>query len=334
MLVGFWVISIFLPTVTSSGATYYLRAGTSKKQLINDLYQQGIISHPVFFKLYIYSQKKAHLKTGEYLFNKGASPYSIWQQVITGTGFVLHPFTIVPGWSFADLRQALATSELKPVTAPLTNTEIMAQLGYPQMSPEGVFFPETYHYTRDVPDTVVLKQAFELMKQHLNDAWEKRDPNLPYQDAYAALTAASLIEKEAYLPEEQPIIAGVLVNRLRANMLLQFDPTVIYGLGKRYTGKIRKEDLLDDNPYNTYIYHGLPPTPIAMPGMGAIEAAVHPIQHHYYYFVARGDGSHQFSKNLNDHKEAVEKSAQAQAQTDSLNDGKWRFYLHKPFKSN
>jgi UPF0755 protein len=187
----------------------------------------------------------------------------------------------------------------------MTDKDLMLLLGDGNRSPEGLFMPETYYFSRGDSDLTILKRAHQLMQQKLNTAWNSRAADLPYQDAYQALIAASLIEKEAYLAKEQPIISGVLVNRLRKNMLLQFDPTIIYGLGSAYQGKIFKKDLTTDTPYNTYLHRGLPPTPIASPGITAITAAVHPAQHNYFYFVAVGDGSHQFTTNLQDHHQAV-----------------------------
>jgi UPF0755 protein len=198
------------------------------------------------------------------------------------------------------------TEGLHHLTSELTDEAIM-QLLQTNLSPEGNFLPETYFYTKGNADVMLLKQSFQLLQTKFAAAWEKRAINLPYKNTYEALIAASLIEKEAYLDSERPMIAGVLVNRLRHNMLLQFDPTIIYGLGDNYTGKIYKSDLTKDTPYNTYLHAGLPPTPIAMPSMGSIEAALHPIEHDYYYFVARGDGSHQFSKTLSEHNAAVVK---------------------------
>ena len=181
----------------------------------------------------------------------------------------------------------------------------MNRLGDAALAPEGQFFPETYYYTKGSSDLVILKRAFDLMQSNLKEAWETRSPNLPYKNVYEALIAASLIEKEAYFDAERPVIAGVLVNRIRKNMLIQFDPTVIYGLGLRYNGKIHKQDLLENTPYNTYVHKGLPPTPIAMPGRTSINAALHPDNTDYLYFVARSDKSHQFSKTLFEHQAAV-----------------------------
>ena len=190
-------------------------------------------------------------------------------------------------------------------------------MGDGAISPEGEFFPETYNYTMNVSDLVILKRAYDLMQNKLNIAWQTRSATLPYKSAYDALIAASLIEKEAYLDKERPIISGVIINRLNKNMLLQIDATVIFGLGSRYNGKIYKTDLIEDTAYNSYVHKGLPPTPIAMPGMASINAAIHPQQHDYLFYVAKGDHSHQFSKTLIEHDAAIR--AAQQLHTSSMN---------------
>ncbi len=309
-LIIFWYSLCTSVVSQPNGYVYYLRPNLSKKTLISELAQQGVLTHPWLFSLYIYPQKKAQLKTAEYVFPPGSTPRSIWRQVTTGTGVLYHTFTIIPGWSFNQLRQALAQAQsMQHLTASLTDLEIMERLGQPALSPEGEFFAESYYYTRDTQDLVILKRAFILMQKKLEEIWQMRSPGLPYHKAYDALIAASLIEKEAYLDTERPIIAGVLINRLNKGMLLQFDPTVIYGLGTRYDGKIHKKDLQENTLYNTYLHKGLPPTPIAVPGWSSLEAAVKPQQHGYYYFVAKGDGSHQFSETLVDHNVAVKQAA-------------------------
>jgi UPF0755 protein len=306
-----WLYAFYVPEVVNEhGAVYELKPGTSVKRMVTEMHEQGIVEHPIVFALFAYSHLKTPLKTGEYLFPKGSTPYTMWKQVTNGTGFMNYPFTIVPGWTFIQLRNALQRSnKLRQLSANMSEKQIMNRLGAPDRDPEGQFFPETYYYTKDSPDLVILKRAYDLMQLNLKEAWESRAPNLPYKDVYEALIAASLIEKEAYLDVERPIIAGVLINRIRKNMLIQFDPTVIYGLGLRYNGKIHKQDLLENNPYNTYVHKGLPPTPIAMPGMISINAALHPENTDYLYFVARGDKSHQFSKTLNEHQAAVAKAS-------------------------
>jgi UPF0755 protein len=317
-----WLYFLFTPVISKKeGYVYYLRPGTSKKAMMAELTQQGIISHPFLYSLFVYPQKNAQLKTAEYFFPKGSTPYSIWKQITSGKGLYYRPFSIIPGWSFNQLRHALSQAQgIRHSTAKLNDNQIMQRLGNStltpegEFSPEGEFFPETYYYTRGISDLVILKHAFNLMQNRLTKAWENRAQKLPYKTAYEALIAASLIEKEAYLNSERPVISGVLVNRLKRNMLLQFDPTVIYGLGQRYDGKIHKENLLDNNPYNTYIHRGLPPTPIAIPSMKSIEAIMHPQQNDYLYFVAKGDGSHQFSKTLTEHNAAVDSAMKQQHQ--------------------
>src|SRR5579883_139575 len=296
--ISLWFYSLFTPVVTDEhGVVYYLRPGTSKAAALSELANQGLLPYPTLFSFYAGLDRHAYLKTGEYLFPKGSTPFSIWRQLTQGTGHYYHSLTIIPGWSFTQLRQALSQADgLRHLTAQQNDQYLMSMLGHANLAPEGEFFPETYLYTRGVTDLLVLKHAFDLMQKKLDQAWQQRAPDLPYKTPYEALIAASLIEKEAHLEIERPIIAGVLVNRLRKGMLLQCDPTVIYGMGTHYTGKIHKENLLKDTPYNTYIHTGLPPTPIAMPSMLSIEAALHPQQNDYYYFVAKGDGSHQFSK--------------------------------------
>lgn len=298
---------IFIPQVTSSnGIVYQLHSGSGKRRFLQELTSQRVINHPYLFSLYTLFHLRSQLKAGEYVFPQGATSYSIWKQVTEGKGLSYHAFTIVPGWTFKQLKdELLQTPNLRHVISTMSDQEIMAELGAKQASPEGQFFPETYYYTIDNPDIVILKRAYDLMQERLEAAWQNRQAGLPYKTSYDALIAASLIEREAYLNAERPIIAGVLVNRLHANMLLQFDPTVIYGMGDKYQGKIRKEDLTTNTPYNTYVNKGLPPTPIAMPSYDSIKAALHPQVSNYLYFVAKGDGSHQFSETLLEHHEAV-----------------------------
>jgi peptidoglycan lytic transglycosylase G len=306
-----WLHYLFTPALNKE-VVYYLKPGTSRMRFVNELTQQHIISAKGYFAFYLYSQiifsdKHAHLKTGEYLFPIGSTPISIVKQVTNGTGLFYRPFTIVPGWTFTQLRQTLTqTPTFRHVLQALNTQQLMGIFGNQHLSPEGQFYPDTYHYTRNVPDLIILKRAFALMQSHLQKIWRDRDILVPYKNPYDMLIAASLIEKEAYLKKEMPIIAGVLVNRLNKDMLLQFDPTVIYGMGTRYTGKIFKSDLEEDTAYNTYLHKGLPPTPIAFPSLAAIDAAAHPMKHEYYYFVAKGNGEHQFSKTLVEHNKAVQ----------------------------
>jgi len=305
---GTWIKFLYTPIVNNhSGYKFMVPAGASMKSVVNDLYDKNIISNRFYFSMLVRMRGDSQLlKAGEYFFPDGTTPSKMLNQMVTGTGIVYRAFTIVPGWNFKDLSDALFNNtSIRHKLPHMTNQELMKILGHPDLDPEGQFFPDTYFFAEGTYDIVILKRSFKAMQTKLNAAWQKRALGLPYQNPNEALIAASLIEKEAYLAEEQPRIAGVLVNRLRKDMLLQFDPTVIYGMGVRYAGSIHKEDLLENTPYNSYIHKGLPPTPIAMPSLGAIIAVLHPEQNNYLYFVARGDGSHQFSETLTEHNDAV-----------------------------
>jgi len=312
--IGLMLYFLFTPVITQKeGASYYLRPGATKKIVAYDLSQQGIINHPMLLLLYAFPHKNYALKTGEYYFPKGSTPYSIWKQFRNGTGRLYHPFAVIPGWNFKQLRaELLKTQGLRHTTAAFTDNQIMERLGYPNLSPEGEFFPDTYNYTRGDTDLGILKRAFNLMQIKLQKVWNSRASELPYQNAYEALIAASMIEKEGYLDKERPLIAGVLINRLKKGMLLQIDATIIFGLGDRYDGKIYKQNLREDTPYNTYLHKGLPPTPIAMPGLSSLQAATHPQQNNFYYYVAKGNGSHEFSTTLQEHYDAVQSTVNQQ----------------------
>lgn len=307
-ILALFIYVLFIPVVyTSQGYSFYVRPGMSKRAVIAELAAQDLLHIPKLFYLYTYPHSDAQIKTGEYQFPKGSTPHSIWNQITTGTGLIYHPLTIVPGWTFTQLRTALANAaSLKHQTAAMTDHDIMDRLGDAELSPEGEFYPETYYYTKDLSDLVILKRAFDLMQKRLKDAWLQHAKDTPYKTPYDALIVASLIEKEAYLNSERPLIAGVIMNRLNHDMLLQIDATVIYGLGTNYTGKIYKTDLTLDTPYNTYIRKGLPPTPIAFPSQASIDAAMQPQVTEYYYYVAKNDRSHQFSKTLVEHNAAVQ----------------------------
>src|SRR3990167_6565254 len=262
-IVGFLSYFNFYPVIdTVPGMQFLLKTGTTAEQAVNQLSKLGIVLHPKLFSLWIRLRGTAtQLKAGEYLFPQGASLKAIWLQLVEGTGLIYHPFAIIPGWTFTQLREALMETEgLKHQMLKWNDQKIMQSLGYaPTLSPEGQFFAETYFYTYGQLDIRLLQQASLMMQQKLNDAWNHRADHLPYQNAQEALIAASLVEREAYLDTERAVIAGVLVNRLKKGMLLQFDPTVIYGLGGGYSGKLRKTDLMIDSAYNTYRHAGLPP---------------------------------------------------------------------------
>lgn len=301
---------LYSPFITEpAGIVFDVPVAMSKSSFAAKLSQYQPKQGSWIFALYVYFHPSERVKTGEYFFPKGASFVDVFHQIVNGKGLYYRPFTIIPGWTFNQIKQTLSQSVgVKQTLSNLTNDQIMQLVSQTAQSPEGQFLPETYFYTKGNSDLYILKKAYELMQQRFATAWAGRDKNLPYQNAYDALIVASLVEKEAYLSAERPIIAGVIINRLRKNMILQIDPTVIYGMGDRYTGKITKQDLREDTPYNTYVHKGLPPTPIAMPSLATIIATLHPAQHNYLYFVARGDGSHQFSSSLSEHNAAVKKA--------------------------
>lgn len=249
----------------------------------------------------------SHMQVGDYAITSGLSPRTILQRIKNGD-IIQRKFALIDGWNFRDLRKALKnTLHIEHVTDGLSDAELMAKLGAEGVHPEGRFLPETYLYSRGTSDFDLLQRAFKGMQDALSDAWDSRQDGLPLTSPEELLTLASIIEKETGAAEERPMIAGVFIRRLNAGMRLQTDPTVIYGMGSAYDGNIRKKDLQTDTPYNTYTRDGLPPTPIAMPGKPALEAAGQPADGDAVFFVARGDGSgrHVFSKDLDDHNAAV-----------------------------
>jgi UPF0755 protein len=245
------------------------------------------------------------LQVGEYEVPAGISPEALLRRL--GAGEVIQQkVTIVEGWNFRDLRAALAAEDrLKPSTQGLEDAAVMRKLGRGGTWPEGRFLPETYVYTRGTDDLAILDRAAKAMDAALADAWDGRREDLPLANPDELLTLASIVEKETGLASERPQIAGVFIRRLRLGMRLETDPTVIYGMGAAYAGNIRKKDLQADNPYNTYQRHGLPPTPIAMPGKAALLAVAHPAAGDSLFFVARGNGAHHFSATYAEHAAAV-----------------------------
>jgi UPF0755 protein len=205
------------------------------------------------------------------------------------------------------LRQLNASPEVRHTLHGLSEAEIMRRVGVQEKRPEGLFFPDTYHFASGSSDVEILRRSYQAMKQKLGSVWESRNTGLPYESPYDALIMASIIEKETGRADERPLIASVFTNRLHIGMRLQTDPTVIYGLGDKFDGNIRKRDLTTDTPYNTYTRDGLPPAPIAMPGLDSLRAAVNPAQSDKLYFVGKGDGSHYFSRTLEEHNRAVAK---------------------------
>jgi UPF0755 protein len=249
--------------------------------------------------------KAGQIKAGSYELKPGTTPRRLITQLVRGE-FAQESLTIIEGWTFRQMRQAVdAAPNLRHETAKLSDKELLAKVAPDYKAAEGLFFPDTYLFAKNSSDLQIYRQAHEMMIKRLKAAWEKREPNLPYTDPYQALIMASLVEKETGQKSERSMIAGVFVNRLKTGMLLQTDPTVIYGMGDKYDGKIHKKDLETDTPYNTYTRAGLPPTPIALPGVESLAAALTPAKTDALYFVSRGDGTSYFSANLNEHNKAV-----------------------------
>ncbi len=257
-----------------------------------------------FFKL---SGQSRQIRAGSYEINQGNSAYDLLNKLVRGEEN-LKNLTIVEGWNWRSLRQAMDKSAfLKHDSSSLSDEEIMSHLGKAGVAAEGRFFPDTYNFGKGSSDLDLLRRAARAMDKRLESAWANRDMGLPLKNAGEALTLASIVEKETGLSSDRSMIASVFHNRLRINMPLQTDPTVIYGLGASFDGNLRRIDLQTDHPWNTYVHRGLPPTPIAMPGMAALQATLHPATSKALYFVARGDGSSQFSENLADHNAAVDR---------------------------
>lgn len=247
------------------------------------------------------------IKPGDYEVTRGMTPGALLAKLERGDRIVF-AITFVEGWNFRQVREALAKADhLKPDSRDMTAAELMQALGKPGLHPEGRFFPDTYHYAKNSSDLAVLRQSMQLMEARLTAAWEARSAGLPLKSPDDALILASIVEKETGQAADRPEIAGVFINRLRIGMRLQTDPTVIYGLGDKFDGNLRRADLTTDTPWNTYTRAGLPPTPIAMPGRASLMAAVQPASTSSLYFVARGDGSSHFSRSLDEHNRAVNK---------------------------
>lgn len=248
----------------------------------------------------------AQLKAGEYVLQPGTDTFGLLHMLYAGQ-VKQYSFTIVEGWTFAEMLTQLKQQKALKQDLPATPADIMQALGEGQRKAEGLFFPDTYYFPRGMSALSFLQRAYSRMQEILHQQWQQRGSDLPYKNAYQALIMASIVERETGSPDERAEIAGVFVRRLHKGMLLQTDPTVIYGMGDKYAGNITKQDLLTDTPYNTYTRAGLPPTPIALPGKAAIHAALHPAAGSALYFVARGDGTHQFSDTLAQHQQAVRK---------------------------
>lgn len=292
--------------ISQQGLAYEIEPGMSAREVAQGLARQRVLDTPWVFELEARRRGIAsQIKAGEYRLEPGMTQAELLQKVVAGD-VIRRSFTLIEGWNFKQIVAALrATDALVHTLANRSPAEIMRRIGQEDVHPEGRFFPDTYFFARGTADVDILRRAFDAMQRKLEQAWASRDRGLPYKAPFEALIMASIVEKEAARPEERAVIAGVFLRRIRENMKLETDPTVIYALGERFKGDLTREHLDLDSPYNTYRYQGLTPTPIAMPSAGSIDAAMHPAPGEVKYFVAKGDGTHYFSSSLEEHNEAV-----------------------------
>ena len=286
-----------------------VKSGATVRGALAELDSRGALSDRRTIELVLRVRGWPQIRTGRYEIPAAASPQEILRQLVEGR-VVLETLTVIEGWRFADMRRAVEDHpQIKVTLRGQDIAGVMSAIGHPGENPEGRFFPDTYRFAAGTTDRELFALSYRKMAETLEAAWKARAPALPIKSAYEALTLASIVEKETGLASERARIAGVFVTRLRKNMRLQTDPTVIYGLGAAYDGNIRERDLRMDTPYNTYTRSGLPPTPIALPSREAIEAATRPLETGDIFFVATGigDGSHVFSATLEEHNAAVQR---------------------------
>jgi len=287
---------------------FSLKQGTSLRAAAHQLQQQGLLANErVFVMLGRALGKSGQIKAGNYELQAAASPLELLNMLTKGK-IALSEISIIEGWTFGQFRAALnASPAVRHDSVALSDTEILQRIGAAEQQAEGLLFPDTYYFASGASDLALIRRAYQTMQQRLQEAWQARDPGLPLETPYQALILASIVEKETGQARDRDMVAGVFTNRLRKGMLLQTDPTVIYGMGEKFDGNLRKRDLLEDTPYNTYTRTGLPPTPIALPGLASLKAALHPAKTDALYFVGRGDGSSEFSATLDQHNRAVSK---------------------------
>ena len=300
-------------SMSANAVDVSVEPGTSVRGVAQLVSDAGVQVNPVllywWFRL---SGQARQIRAGSYEIERGATPRSVLRKLVQGEE-ALRGVTLVEGWTFRQIREALAKAEqLAPESKGMPDYLIMKTLGKPGVPPEGWFFPDTYTYAKGASDLTVLQRAMRAMDKQLDAAWRQRASDTPLRTPQQALILASLIERETGLASDRPLVAGVLSNRLRLGMTLQSDPTVIYGIGEAFDGDLRRNDLLRDTPWNTYTRVGLPATPIAMPGKASLLAAVRPGATVALYFVARGDGSSEFSVTLQEHNRAVNKYQRGQ----------------------
>jgi UPF0755 protein len=309
LLIAWLFYFAFTPlSIPESARQLQVGPGGSYRTVARQLINNGVLSERFSFMVLGRLQGRwGIVKAGIYQLPESISPIALIQKLAHGDVLIAE-ITFIEGWAFAQVRAALdANPAVRHETAGLSDLEILQRLKATEIHPEGLFFPDTYRFNSGASDLQVLARAYQTLHTRLQAAWEQRVPDLPYATRYEALIMASIVEKETGRPEDRRLIAAVFVNRLKRGMRLQTDPSVIYGLGRSFDGNLRKRDLLEDGPYNSYTRAGLPPTPIALPGQAAIEAAMSPAPSAALYFVSRGDGTSHFSDTLEEHNRAVQK---------------------------
>jgi UPF0755 protein len=302
---AWWWLDRPLPLATPS-VELSIEPGDNPRTVAQAWVGAGVMTSPrLLYEWFRWSGQARRIRAGSYEVTEGTTPRTLLDKLVQGDE-LLERVRFIEGWTLRQLRAELARApHLKPTTAALDEAALMAAVGAPGKPAEGRFFPDTYVYSRGVSDLTVLKRAYRMMELQLQQAWEQRAADTPLKTPDEALILASIVEKETGLDSDRGQIAGVFVNRLRIGMPLQTDPTVIYGLGASFDGNLRRRDLETDGPFNTYTRGGLPPTPIALPGVASLRAAVRPERTKALYFVAKGDGRSAFSENLADHNRAV-----------------------------
>lgn len=304
---AYWQSRLAEPLALTQPLLYQVPAGAGFNQVVADLGRRGVIADPWALRVLarVAPDQVPALRVGEYRLKPDMNSRDM-MALLASNEVVTYSLTVPEGWTFAQMRGLLdSAKKLEHRTADMSNAEVMALLDADRDHPEGWFFPDTYQYHLGMNDADILRQSHQRMEKMLETAWADRADGLTFDTPYEALIMASLIERETGAPDERREIAGVFKRRMKRGMRLQTDPTVIYGMGSRYDGNITHADLKEKTPYNTYVIDGLPPTPIALPGSAALEAAVNPLPGNTLYFVARGDGSHHFSRSLREHNNAV-----------------------------
>jgi UPF0755 protein len=305
---GLWWWASQPMTLRSSPLDFRIAAGGSLRTAVTEMRESGVAVNPTLLALLARAGRAdTAIKAGSYSINEGTTPRQLLDKLLRGK-VTQGELTLVEGWTFRQWRGRLDRHpDLRHDTAGLSEAQLLERLGIRSSSLEGQLFPDTYLFDKQSSDLDLLARAHRAMRRKLDAEWSQRQQDLPYKSPQEALIMASIIEKETGREADRSLVAAVFVNRLRKGMLLQTDPTVIYGLGDGFDGNLRKRDLQSDSPYNTYMRAGLPPSPIAMPGLASLKAALNPAATDVLYFVARGDGSSEFSRTLDEHNRAVNK---------------------------